>query len=359
VGDLVHPDFIAIDPRDAPQLFQREAHARKEYIAEEERLDYDALIEVIMGTIEPDSWMDNGGRGTLSEFPAQRKLIVSQTADFHQQIEQLLSTLRAVAAGNVLSMHIDRHFPRHAEIHRRLQQEISVNWYDLSLQRVAQQLGERLDINVLFDPVGLEEAAVSISDRVTGNLSQGRASTLLRAALPANLDYIVKDGVVLITSRDGMQENLETRVYNVRDLVRLDERGVGGKKGKPKPRFNPWTGEMISRREDYDTLMEVLESNVNPDSWMNNGGKGTVMGFHGMLVVAQTASTHQEIRQMLAALRKPASPLRADYRLYREELWIEQEHIQREFMQAQEAEQPPEEEQATPAEQQGGGGGFF
>ena len=56
--------------------------------------DFDTLIELITTTIAPDSWDEVGGTGAVEPFPGNLSLVVSQTQDVHEQIEDLLDQLR-------------------------------------------------------------------------------------------------------------------------------------------------------------------------------------------------------------------------------------------------------------------------
>ena len=57
--------------------------------------DFDSLIDLIVSTIERDSWMENGmGSGEIQPFPANKSLVISQTQRVHQQISDLLNQLR-------------------------------------------------------------------------------------------------------------------------------------------------------------------------------------------------------------------------------------------------------------------------
>jgi general secretion pathway protein D len=56
--------------------------------------DFDSLIELIVTTIEPDSWEEVGGAGSIQEFQANLSLVISQTEDVHEQIRDLLEQLR-------------------------------------------------------------------------------------------------------------------------------------------------------------------------------------------------------------------------------------------------------------------------
>lgn len=56
--------------------------------------DFDKLINLITNTVNPDSWVDNGGAGTISAFNVNLSLVVSQTQEVHEQIANLLEQLR-------------------------------------------------------------------------------------------------------------------------------------------------------------------------------------------------------------------------------------------------------------------------
>ncbi len=61
--------------------------------------DYDTLIGVLTSVIEPDSWDDGDGPGSIeaAPFAGAEMLAVAQTYQIHQRIEQLFEQLRATA----------------------------------------------------------------------------------------------------------------------------------------------------------------------------------------------------------------------------------------------------------------------
>lgn len=57
--------------------------------------DFDPLIDLIVSTIEHDSWMENGtGEGEIQPFPTNGSLVIAQTKRVHKQISDLLEQLR-------------------------------------------------------------------------------------------------------------------------------------------------------------------------------------------------------------------------------------------------------------------------
>jgi general secretion pathway protein D len=57
--------------------------------------DFDSLIDLIVSTVEHESWMENGtGEGEIQPFPTNLSLVISQTQRVHEQIADLLEQLR-------------------------------------------------------------------------------------------------------------------------------------------------------------------------------------------------------------------------------------------------------------------------
>lgn len=57
--------------------------------------DFDSLIDLIINTVEHDTWMENGtGEGEIQPFPTNLSLVISQTQRVHEQVADLLEQLR-------------------------------------------------------------------------------------------------------------------------------------------------------------------------------------------------------------------------------------------------------------------------
>jgi hypothetical protein len=56
--------------------------------------DFDTMINLITTIIEPESWDDVGGRGSIEAEPTRVALVVSQTPDVQDELSQLLTRLR-------------------------------------------------------------------------------------------------------------------------------------------------------------------------------------------------------------------------------------------------------------------------
>ncbi|MEC9094707.1 MAG: hypothetical protein VX438_18500 [Planctomycetota bacterium] len=114
--------------------------------------DFDPLIQLIQDTIDPQSWMDtNGGPGTINEFRANLSLVVSQTLENHERIQDLLESLRRL---------------------QDLQITIEVRFITLQ-DDFFERIGIDFDFDV-EDASGLPQPLGSIPDTVSGTRIFGR-----------------------------------------------------------------------------------------------------------------------------------------------------------------------------------------
>ncbi len=56
--------------------------------------DFGSLIDLITSTIQPTTWDEVGGPGSIKEFATNLSLVISQTQDVHEEIVDLLEQLR-------------------------------------------------------------------------------------------------------------------------------------------------------------------------------------------------------------------------------------------------------------------------
>jgi len=55
--------------------------------------DFDSLIEMLTGSIEPETWTDMGGHGNIQPFGPDQ-VIISQTSDVQEKIREVLESIR-------------------------------------------------------------------------------------------------------------------------------------------------------------------------------------------------------------------------------------------------------------------------
>ncbi|MBN2473284.1 MAG: hypothetical protein JXB62_01650 [Pirellulales bacterium] len=139
------------------------------------------------------------------------------------------------------------------------------------------QIERHHEIDVFLDRTAL--AAVGFSDAV--RISANHADTPLAAALdatlgPAGLTWLVRNGVLLITTPEAESRSLQTRVYA---LV-----------GAARP----------------DVVLQQLSQRVAASSWAQVGGPGCGVALSsGALLISQSYRVHRQIEKDFAQQLRP------------------------------------------------------
>jgi hypothetical protein len=108
------------------------------------------------------------------------------------------------------------------------------------------------------------------------------------------LGYVVKKGIITISTDEAISNMSEVQVYDVSDLLTAPV----------APATQP------TQQEKGEQLMELIKTMVEPDSWRDSGGNvGAVGLFDTRLIVTTSPKIHQGVADSLARLResKPAS----------------------------------------------------
>jgi hypothetical protein len=234
-------------------------------------------------------------------------------------------------------------------VREKLRREIKLDVIETPFNDVLMDLKKTLDVTIVLDPEGLSEADVTPDQLITLNLQDKRGDAILRVLLePLHLECGVRDGLVIITSREKYEESfLSVRVFDVRALVesaatpskslprwtkspKSSTRGLaaqtagGGHGGiglppgtsrppaaggwataEPAPAFEPET--------PADHFVALVCDSVAPDTWTHRGGHATAKVFGGVLVVRQTEEALAEIADLVEQMRRATAvedPLR-------------------------------------------------
>ena len=150
---------------------------------------------------------------------------------------------------------------------------------DLAAKRDAEKRDAKSAPAPLYDPLAtkIDFSAKGLTLRPALNLILSQA----------DLAPIIKDDVLLITTKEVAANTMITELYDVRDLAMRD---------------NDLTGNA-----DFDTLIDLIRSTLNPQSWDNSGGQGSVAGFNNggicALVVWQNYDGQEQVEGLLSKLR--------------------------------------------------------
>lgn len=172
-------------------------------------------------------------------------------------------------------------------IRRALDKPISFEFVENPLDEVMAVVEKQAGIpNVLIDVRALDEVGIGTDVPITRHLKGISLRSALRLILrDLDLTYVLRDGALVITTPEEAEGRLATQVFQVLDLIR------------------PHT-DTPSDEYDYDTVIQLITSVIQPTTWADVGGPGAIDGYRGTLVVSQTQDVLDEIPQLLDTLRK-------------------------------------------------------
>ena len=172
-------------------------------------------------------------------------------------------------------------------IYRTLEDRTECDFTDTPLVNVVDHFRSTHQIDIQLDNKSLQDEAVDTSAPITRHLKGVKLKSGLRTILrDLNLTFIVQNEALWITTLTTADAVSEIRTYPVSDLL-------GGRPDSP----------------NYASLIIIITSTVEPATWDENGGPGSIQPFHQnkLLVVAQTQQVHEELAELLRQLRQ-ASP---------------------------------------------------
>lgn len=182
-----------------------------------------------------------------------------------------------------------------ARAHEALLEQCGLDFDELPLIDALSRLADLRQVQLFIDRQALIEAGVKLERPVTHSLkglSYGTALRLLLDEYDRDLTYLLRDGILLITTKTEAENMLTVKVYPVFDLVVRPPNAPGNRPGL-----------------DFQPFMSCIQTNIAPDTWVDVGGPSSIEPFvnSGALVISQTTSVHQEIAEYLKALRAAAA----------------------------------------------------
>jgi hypothetical protein len=170
------------------------------------------------------------------------------------------------------------------QILKTLDSSIKADFKDSRLEDVIDFLQTRTGLSIILDKAALEEANASYDTLISANFKQGvSVRTLLRVVLSkANLTYIVKDEAIMVMTPERAKATLVTKTYYLGDLVGYTDVTLGPVLTQVK---------MLQAGRE---IVEMIKGSVDPNSWRENGGEGTIVFDPRTLsiIVKQSAEVH-------------------------------------------------------------------
>lgn len=202
-----------------------------------------------------------------------------------------------------------------------------VSFQDAPLDQVMSWLGTLTPMNVVVRWQTLEDAGIERDKPVTMQVNGLRLSQVLWMIMSEaggpdlKLAYRASGEVLIISTEEDLGQEMVVRVYDVSDLLVRAQRftgaphmdlsnsqsgggqggggggsifggGSSGGGGNQDDEQNKNQGEGDS---DATELINLIMQTVEPDSWAENGGTGTIQSFRNLLVVRNNLLVHQSL----------------------------------------------------------------
>ncbi len=158
-----------------------------------------------------------------------------------------------------------------------------IDYADQPLQDVVTQLSDEYRIPIQLDKPALEEAGIGTDSKVSVTLHNISLRSALKLTLRTlRLTWVIQDEVLMITTKESAEKDLDTCVYNVQGLV--DD----------------------SDPKSVKALVDAIYGCVATDTWaINGGGQAEVRPLpSGLLVVSQTPALQEQVNALLMKIRK-------------------------------------------------------
>lgn len=144
-----------------------------------------------------------------------------------------------------------------------------------TLKELAEVFTKQLGVPVTIDKRSLEDIGFDLDSdvRIPERLDGTTIRSVLRQTLAhSSLDYTLADGAIVITSPEEADFRLDSRVYSI--------------------------GHLSTPAED---LVETILSTVSPQSWVKQGGPGSicVLVEGERLAINQTQRVHAQVTELL------------------------------------------------------------
>jgi hypothetical protein len=175
--------------------------------------------------------------------------------------------------------------PNEEKIRLILTDVFELSFKELPLNDVVKQLQDKVGkygVETQLDQTALEDAGIGADTPITfevntyNDVSLGSALRLMLRQ--HNIAFVVRDDVLLLTTKDEADGWLVTRIYPVGD---------------------------ISDQQGFSDLVDAITSTVASATWDDYGGNGTIAPLTGAssLIISQSQDVHDQVLQLLRSLR--------------------------------------------------------
>jgi hypothetical protein len=254
-------------------------------------VDHEVWYDLVTTIVQPESWDIVGGSAHCESMPGG--LVIVQTRSAHRELRRLFQTLGSLRSPPESFAPVPIMPYQRPEVWQQFRDSLgestSVAADGLPLDDLIAALGERHGIAMLINVRKLEEAGVAPNTPITMQLANVSLTTVLDRLLDdKELSYAIHDEALVVTTPEDCEspDSMLLAAHPVHDLVE-------------------WLED--TRAADYDSLIDMIEAIIAPESWVDVGGPGSIEELDGWLLISQTYAIHGRVERTLADLRSVLS----------------------------------------------------
>lgn len=255
------------------------------------------LVELLPKVVDPESWRDMGGEGSL--LVVENQLVIRQSFTNHRRIERLLTAyFTRIAAPDKSPDRLAIDPPIDLETRVRLNRplgEQAPKFVETPLGEVVEALAAATETTLHLD-ASISALGIDRDFPITASFQEDATGAMVLRDILTRLELgtIQTGNVVAIVPLDVADEQFSLRYYTV--PVATIGRG-----------YSPGG---LEHPEAVKLWIELIERTIAPGSWRLEGGPGyvTLDAATNMLFVRHTEETHREIETLLDELLSPTTP---------------------------------------------------
>ncbi|MEE2640742.1 MAG: hypothetical protein VX768_08960 [Planctomycetota bacterium] len=234
--------------------------------------DPDKLTNAIIYGTDSERWEEMGGLGTLVLLGDV--LFIRQSDEMHRQVTGLLKAMDKQGRRTFIDDPSE-----HQALRTRLAEKVSVDFRDTPLSEAIRELVKQTRADIRIDIASFRESRIREREPVSLKLSNQKLSSVLQALVAKlRLTWTLRNGSILVTTRETADSLLKTAVFDVRDL---------------------------SRNEDESASLQDAIRMQTVGQWEMDGGIGAIsFAKPGVMIVRQTEKTQGEVLAVLETYRQ-------------------------------------------------------
>lgn len=173
--------------------------------------------------------------------------------------------------------------------------------YATTFEDAIQDIAKKSGLNAIVQWNTLELEGIDRNVPVKLSLKQVRADQVLRHLMDqagggvARIEFVARDGALVVTTGSEAARHVERRVYDVSDLLL-----------SLPPQLPP---DETARADEifFESLRQAIQA-VEADTWRDNGGlSGEIRQVGNTLVIQQTRPVHRQVAALIDSLRQARS----------------------------------------------------